>query len=51
MRESYDIISEANQISEIMVGSSGTYCQSNDSIDTLPTGDAIFGQKENHEVV
>lgn len=49
--EVHDIISEAKKIPDLQTDFSGTHCQPDDSVDTLPTGDAIFGSKENHEFV
>ena len=51
-KEVRDIISEAKKIPYLNVDFSGTHCQPDDSVDTLPTtGDVIFGSKENYEFV
>jgi len=50
-KEVHDIISEAKKIPSLNVDFSGTHCQPDDSVETLPNGDVIFGSKENYEFV
>ena len=50
-KEVHDIISEAKKIPSLNVDFSGTHCQPDDSVDTLPAGNVIFGSKENYEFV
>ena len=50
-KEVQDIISEAKKIPDLQTDFSGTHCQPDDSVETLPNGDVIFGSKENYEFV
>lgn len=50
-KEVHDVISEAKKIPGLQTDFSGTHCQPDDLVDTLPTGDVIFGSKENLDFV
>lgn len=50
--EVHDILSEAKNLSpELLVDFSGTHNQSDDLVDTLPTGDVSFGSRMNYELI
>ena len=50
--EVHDIISEAKNLKpELLVDFSGTHSQSDDPVDTLPTGDVLFGSRMNYELI
>mmetsp|Transcript_24474 Transcript_24474/g.52739 ORF Transcript_24474/g.52739 Transcript_24474/m.52739 type:complete len:489 (+) Transcript_24474:191-1657(+) len=51
LEEVHGIISEAKNQSGLLVDFSGTHCQSDDPAGILPSGDDIFGGRENHEFI